>query len=172
MAFFHRIAHASRAPVLCSVALLANNHRYEHEKRRARCEAAPPPSSSSSNVSSSVSTTFTPLAATDKLQQRPEGMQPDAGEEPFDGIFPMRQLWVPARPYPLWNPQWDGLQPPSSGDRDTDRSEMRRIRKTGTTRHLILVRHGQYDETYKVRTRMSLHTMTCEIERRSARPLE
>lgn len=32
----------------------------------------------------------------------------------------------------------------------TDAQRERYIRKKGVTRHIILIRHGQYDETYKV----------------------
>lgn len=48
---------------------------------------------------------------------------------------------------------WDGKHPPSTGDDHADRHKLRQIRKHGVTRHIILVRHGQYDETHKVRYR-------------------
>jgi hypothetical protein len=78
-----------------------------------------------------------------------EGMRHDAVGD-YHGLFPMRQLWVPALEYPLYNTNWDGLQPASTGDPEKDHRAMRHLRKTGVTRHIILVRHGQYDETHKV----------------------
>lgn len=80
----------------------------------------------------------------------------------FHGLFPRRQLWRPALEYPLWDYNWDGRQPPPIGRVDgdeggtnsklmTEAQRDRLIRKEGVTRHIILVRHGQYDETFKVR---------------------
>lgn len=88
----------------------------------------------------------------------------------YHGLFPRRQLWRPSLEYPLWDYNWDGRQPPPivvspSGEDGDDESRKstgdgakaaeakreRYIREKGVTRHLILVRHGQYDETHKVR---------------------
>ena len=77
------------------------------------------------------------------------GMNPTA-EGDFHGLFPQRQLWVPKQPYPLWDTNWDGKEPPSTGDAEQDRQRARHIRKQGVTRHIILIRHGQYDESFKV----------------------
>ena len=66
----------------------------------------------------------------------------------YHGLFPTRQLWRPAIEYPLWDDNWDGRQ---ILQQDAGGEEQRRIRKEGVTRHIILIRHGQYDETYKVR---------------------
>ncbi|KAG7362068.1 histidine phosphatase superfamily protein [Nitzschia inconspicua] len=67
----------------------------------------------------------------------------------FHGLFPKRQLWQPKVEYPLWDPNWDGRSPSSTGDVEEDRRKLRKIRKEGVTRHIILVRHGQYDERLK-----------------------
>ena len=75
-----------------------------------------------------------------------EGMQADA-QGSFHGLFPMRQLFVPAMQFPLWNKNWDGLAMEPTGDEEEDRRSLRRLRKTGVTRHIILIRHGQYDES-------------------------
>jgi hypothetical protein len=77
------------------------------------------------------------------------GMRADAVGD-YHGLFPLRQLFVPAVEYPLWDNDWDGRQPEESGDSDENRRMHRKIRKHGVTRHIILIRHGQYDETYKV----------------------
>jgi hypothetical protein len=77
------------------------------------------------------------------------GMRADAVGD-YHGLFPERQLFVPAVEYPLWDSDWDGRQPEETGDSHEDRQMHRKIRKHGVTRHIILIRHGQYDETYKV----------------------
>ncbi len=66
-------------------------------------------------------------------------------------MFPKRQLWQPkpGLPYLLWDNNWDGRLSQSSGDKDEDQRRMRRLRKEGVTRHIILIRHGQYDEAPK-----------------------
>jgi hypothetical protein len=73
-------------------------------------------------------------------------------EDLFHGLFPRRQLWHPKVPYPLWDRNWDGQEPPSTGNKETDRAKMKHARKHGVTRHIILVRHGQYHEDEKVRS--------------------
>jgi hypothetical protein len=80
------------------------------------------------------------------------GMRADA-EGDYYGFFPKRQLWQPKVEYPLWDNNWDGRELPSTGVKEEDRQRARHIRKTGVTRHVILIRHGQYDETHKVRDR-------------------
>jgi hypothetical protein len=82
----------------------------------------------------------------------------DTIESFYYGLFPKRQLFRPKLEYPLWDSNWDGKEPvvvSSSIDGGTttntelDRPQMttRMIRKNGITRHIILVRHGQYNET-------------------------
>lgn len=64
----------------------------------------------------------------------------------FHNLFPKRQLWQPKLEYPLWDADWDGLDPVSTGNKDEDRRRKRQLRKEGVTRHVILIRHGQYTE--------------------------
>ena len=83
----------------------------------------------------------------------------------YHGLFPRRQLWRPTLEYPLWDYNWDGRKPPpiikkesSTEDNEngggekqmTEGQRDRYIRKNGVTRHIIMIRHGQYDETHKV----------------------
>jgi len=77
--------------------------------------------------------------------------EPPVNEEEvlFHGIFPLRQLWKPQVPYPLWDANWDGRKLESTGDKQKDHQTNRFIRKNGVTRHIILIRHGQYDETHR-----------------------
>lgn len=70
-----------------------------------------------------------------------DSKQRKRNEPLFFGLFPQRQLFQPKLPYPLWNYDWDGRL-------DTTIST-RELRKRGVTRHIILVRHGQYDENHR-----------------------
>ena len=110
-----------------------------------------PPSHSQTTRCGPTESSPDPRTTTDAShqQQQTAGMRPDATGD-FHGIFPNRQLWHPKIPYPLWDSNWDNREPPTTGDPEQDRQNMRRIRKEGVTRHIILIRHGQYDETYKV----------------------
>ena len=49
----------------------------------------------------------------------------------------------------MWDEDWDGREPASTGSKDEDRRRKRKLRKEGVTRHIILVRHGQYNEQEK-----------------------
>lgn len=65
-----------------------------------------------------------------------------------------RRVFEPSVPYPGWDSNWDGLQ-----------STFKRQRQARVpTRHIILIRHGQYDETHKDD---SLRTLTA-LGRRQA----
>lgn len=68
----------------------------------------------------------------------------------FYNLFPRRQLWKPKVEYPLWDANWDNLEPISTGDDDEDRRRKRKLRKEGVTKHFILIRHGQYNEREKL----------------------
>ena len=84
------------------------------------------------------------------------GMWGEEEDGLFHGLFPRRQLWRPHLEYPLWHADWDGRQPLPVESDDKDESARltaqrdRQIRKNGVTKHIILIRHGQYDETHKV----------------------
>ena len=60
------------------------------------------------------------------------------GEYTFNGFTPRQ----PKVPYPGWDVDWDGRKP-------KPRAEGEPKPVTGPSRHLILIRHGQYDETYR-----------------------
>lgn len=63
----------------------------------------------------------------------------NAGESNEEDMFfeycPESQMHKPKRPYPAWDNNWDG-------------KEEQKI-KNGVTKHYILIRHGQYDETFE-----------------------
>jgi hypothetical protein len=77
------------------------------------------------------------------------GFQPEAKGYFYDSI-PNSQLFQPKMAWPMWDDDWDGREPVSSGNDKLDRRKRRYLRKHGVTRHIILVRHGQYDETHRV----------------------
>lgn len=158
MSHFWRAAGRTSAPLVAAFLSSSegtNNKNHHHH-----------PLSSFLTVSSSRCETVDPNNVTESSDHQQYNMQfseknkqgmnrdgdDDDDDEPagdFHNLFPRRQLWKPALPYPLWMQNWDGREPPSTGDREQDREQMRRIRKQGVTRHIILVRHGQYDETEK-----------------------
>jgi serine/threonine-protein phosphatase PGAM5 len=53
----------------------------------------------------------------------------------------------PKFPYPAWDYNWDGRMTPSTSLESHRKGLARNVR--GKTRHIILVRHGQYDESSK-----------------------
>ncbi len=73
-----------------------------------------------------------------------EPAQRDAGEGDvgqqdgyaFNGFTPR----IPVIPYPGWDSNWDLRGPPE---------QTAPKRRPGPSRHIILIRHGQYDETHK-----------------------
>ena len=77
-----------------------------------------------------------------------EGIDTESADdaELYRGLFPTRQLFHPTMEYPLWNYNWDGRRPAPSSPPDAaaDKKRDRHIRKTGITRHVILVRHGTF----------------------------
>ena len=81
-----------------------------------------------------------------ETNQSKDTKEDDEEEGWFYRYFPKRQLWKPKRRYPAWDDHWDS-------DADTACPEQQQSQTKGTdvTRHIILVRHGQYDETHKVR---------------------
>ena len=131
---------ASRTSVPVAAAFVSQSNVFS------KCEAEPQLQRSTGQQAPETST----LPA--KLPEPEVGMRPHEEGDYYE-LFPKRQLWQPHLEYPLWHSNWDGFEPPSTGDRDEDRRRMRHIRRTGTTRHIILIRHGQYDETHKVNTR-------------------
>lgn len=67
----------------------------------------------------------------------------------FEGCL-KRQIRTPKIPYPAWNYNWDGNMTPVSSLESVSTDEgLRESKAKGKTRHIILVRHGQYDETFK-----------------------
>jgi serine/threonine-protein phosphatase PGAM5 len=65
----------------------------------------------------------------------------------FHGQCLERQLYQPPVPYPAWDYNWDGKMNSHSTLPVLSTAEgLRKSCMTGTTRHILLVRHGQYDE--------------------------
>jgi len=78
------------------------------------------------------------------------GRMDTAATGEYYGLFPKRQLWQPTLEYPLWDTNWDGRRMPTTGNTDDDRRAKRKLRKEGVTRHIILIRHGQYTENERL----------------------
>jgi hypothetical protein len=67
----------------------------------------------------------------------------------YGRFHPQRQIHEPFLPYPAWDYNWDGRQTPfTSPEFLMHGSDAFAASKThGTTRHILLIRHGQYDES-------------------------
>jgi len=85
------------------------------------------------------------------FEQRDAKLKRDgSSSELFEGQCLKRQLHVPKVPYPAWDYNWDGrMTEKTSFERLSTEQGLRESRKGGTVRHLILIRHGQYDESHK-----------------------
>lgn len=141
-------------------------------KSAALCEAPPPPVAAPQQQPLSNAPAYKPsdpaepvadpaveITSSDgKRVQVKGGMWGEEQEGLYHGLFPRRQLWRPHLEYPLWDNDWDDRRPPpipkaeeAEGDDNpkqmTEARRDRHIRKEGVTRHIILIRHGQYDET-------------------------
>jgi hypothetical protein len=154
-----RAAQRTCLPLFTVSTVSATFYLYGRSKRdeSPRCDAAaasasPRAKDADAAVSSGSNATYQPWLhpQTDASLDFEQGMQRDL-EGDFYGLFPMRQLWIPKLSYPLWDKNWDGRHPTTTGDEEKDHRMQRHLRKHGVTRHIILVRHGQYDETHKVR---------------------
>ena len=83
--------------------------------------------------------------------------------------FPPSQLFVPVVPYPEWHANWDFREPGTKPEKKNRKEKKKKKKDTklgggdetakikkkkkktpvhGPQRHIILVRHGQYDETF------------------------
>jgi len=67
-----------------------------------------------------------------------EKVKKDDDDERFYEYCPKSQMHQPKRPYPCWDNDWDLKEEEEDKSKDN-----------GVTRHIILIRHGQYDETYE-----------------------
>jgi len=66
----------------------------------------------------------------------------------FFGYFAKDQLFEPKKPYPAWDDDWDGKES-TTYTKDTSRSIDGNRSSDDVIRHIILVRHGQYNETFE-----------------------
>jgi serine/threonine-protein phosphatase PGAM5 len=64
----------------------------------------------------------------------------------FENQCLKRQLYQPKVPYPAWDYNWDGNELPETSLEGNQKGLHKEV--PGKTRHIILVRHGQYDETF------------------------
>ncbi len=134
MSYLNRILRSSVASsaALTFAHALNGNGRISTTRTKVACEADPVPEKLETNKVN--------IAGAEKKVEE---------EILFHGLFPLRQLWKPKVEYPLFDTNWDNRKPESTGDKVKDRENSRYIRKHGVTRHIILIRHGQYDETHR-----------------------
>lgn len=70
----------------------------------------------------------------------------DEKDELFQSQCLKRQLYTPKVPYPAWDYNWDGRMTPDTTLESL--SKTTNVVKGKKTRHVILIRHGQYHETH------------------------
>jgi serine/threonine-protein phosphatase PGAM5 len=71
-------------------------------------------------------------------------------DDAYEGQCLHRQLYQPCVPYPNWDYNWDGrMRDDSTLEYLSTEQGLKRSKSAGKTRHLLLIRHGQYDETSK-----------------------
>lgn len=75
--------------------------------------------------------------------------QSEKDESSFLGQCPQRQLFIPKLPYPAWDYDWDGRMTESTSLKSLSTKKGLLKSKQGKTRHILLIRHGQYDESSK-----------------------
>ena len=66
--------------------------------------------------------------------------------ELFHGQCLIRQMHIPALPYPAWDYNWDGLMTDDTSLEGHRTGKASMANTYNKTRHIILVRHGQYNE--------------------------
>lgn len=66
-------------------------------------------------------------------------------EELFENQCLKRQMYTPKVPYPAWDYNWDGNETPETSLEAAKQGLTQTLK--GKTRHVILVRHGQYEES-------------------------
>lgn len=82
----------------------------------------------------------------EKKDPRPTKFHDD--DSNFEGCL-RRQIRFPGIPYPAWDYNWDGKMTSISTPESVSTAQgLRESKAKGTTRHILLVRHGQYEETY------------------------
>jgi len=64
--------------------------------------------------------------------------------EYFHDLFPKRQLWKPRVEYPLWDKNWDERDPENNDYQEKNC----KLYQNSVTRHIILIRHGQYHQSH------------------------
>ena len=75
----------------------------------------------------------------------------------FHGQCLLRQLHRPKLPYPAWDYNWDHRETKATTQEAlSGQSQFAKSKSLGKTRHILLVRHGQYDERYKEDRRRKL----------------
>jgi serine/threonine-protein phosphatase PGAM5 len=127
--------------------------------------AATKRSTGTAAVSFGVSYTLYSLVASDRNltathSEANQQCRPDKGNDHphndddkdarFEGECLKRQLHQPKVPYPAWDYNWDGKMTPNATLESVSTPQgLYASKSKGKTRHILLVRHGQYDMTFE-----------------------
>ena len=65
----------------------------------------------------------------------------------FENQCLKRQMHVPKVPYPAWDYNWDGRETEETSLEGHRQGLHKKVSSQHKTRHIILIRHGQYDES-------------------------
>ena len=135
-------------PAICvaAVAAIDNDDNYINEE-------------SSSLIRRFLPTTTITLS--ESATPSPQAQSKDGSDDDgllFGGQCLKRQMHVPNVPYPLWDYNWDGKMTSdtsleafrngqaNSSNRNNNKKKNEKKKRTKKSRHILLVRHGQYDE--------------------------
>ena len=84
-------------------------------------------------------------SATSEQKDKEECCSTDT-EPSFHGQCLQRQVRCPSLPYPAWDFNWDGKMSKNTTPSHLSNSKnFRESRENGVTRHILLIRHGQYN---------------------------
>jgi serine/threonine-protein phosphatase PGAM5 len=107
-----------------------------------------------------------------RRKKEEEEEKEDDKDELFHGQCLKRQMFTPHLPYPAWNYNWDGRMTPGTTleafragvqnikdpvvdeTEEGDASQPKKRRRKKKSRHIILVRHGQYEEKAEEKDRV------------------
>lgn len=132
------------------------NHGVKNDMNLANitfCEADGSGSSVSSinhtNPNNNSSTAFTSSPNTSESVVTPVVTDED-NTTMFHGQCLSRQLRRPKLPYPAWDYNWDHRETEAtSKEALSGQAQFAKSKSIGQTRHILLIRHGQYDERFK-----------------------
>jgi serine/threonine-protein phosphatase PGAM5 len=123
-------------------------------------EPLPQQANSTTNTSTSAAANSTHTAETSETfhSSSSSSSSSSSEEELFENQCLKRQMHVPKVPYPAWDYNWDGRETEATSLEGHRRGLQKNVVGSNKykTRHIILIRHGQYDESPKDDDRRTL----------------